>query len=127
MWILAMAWQDGISHTIPDYMIALLLACGLVHGLWEQRLLAGILGFVLCGLPVLILSVTLQHGEGIAGGDVKLCSALGALLGPLDGSLVILIALIGLSLWGLLGRKAKQRIPYTPFVFPANRPGIFLQ
>lgn len=121
------AWWDGVSHIIPEHMIALLLVCGLARGLWEHRLSEGLVGLVLCGLPILLLSVTLQHGEGIAGGDVKLCAALGSLLGPLDGSLVILIALMGLSLLGLLGRKVSKLIPFAPFVLPAYMAVIFLE
>lgn len=120
------AWRDGVSHTIPNYMIVLLLACGIARGLWYGKLLEKAVGFFACGLPILFLALMLRN-EGIGGGDIKLCAALGALLGPIDGYLVIMMALMGLSLWGLLDRKAHAVLPYAPFVLPAYVAVIFLQ
>ncbi len=122
----AAAWQDAVSHTIQKYVIVLLLVCGVLRGIWEQKLLDGAIGLFACGVPILLLSVTPRHGD-IGGGDVKLCAALGALLGPFNGSLVILIALMGLSLWGLCTQKAGKPIQYAPFVLPAYMAVIFLQ
>lgn len=120
----AIALQDGISHIIPGYMLALLLGCGVIHGFWEQVLLQGLLGFALCGLPILILSIIFP--DGIGGGDSKLCAALGFLLGPIEGCLVILLSLILLCIWGIFQRKRGQGIPFGPFVFPAYMAVIFL-
>lgn len=123
----ALAWQDGLSHKLPDPLILLLALCGVIRGIWDGQLLEGAVGLLICGLPILILSVTLRRGKGIGGGDVKLCAALGFLLGPLDGYMVILLALMGLSLWGLLARQTAKPIPYGPFVLPAYMAVIFLR
>lgn len=125
--LVALAWQDGISHTLPDPLILLLVFCGVIRRIWDGQLLGGVIGILICGLPILVLSVILRHGTGIGGADVKLCAAMGLLLGPLDGSMVMLIALMGLSLWGLLTDRTDKPIPYGPFVLPAYMAVIFLR
>lgn len=122
----AVAWQDAVSHTIPNYMIVLLLVCGALQGLLEDQLFVRVIGMAVCGGPALALAVTVKHAS-VGGGDVKLCAAFGALLGPIDGSLVILLALVLLSVWGIVGRKAARPIPYGPFALPAYLAVIFLQ
>ncbi|MEA4954816.1 MAG: prepilin peptidase [Pseudoflavonifractor sp.] len=110
------AWQDRATRTIPDALILLLIVCGAANAVWSGHPLAGLTGLAVCGLPPLIVSLVLKHGF-IGGGDVKLCAALGWLLGPVNGILVILLALIGLSGYGLL--RGRTAVPFAPFVFPA--------
>lgn len=117
------AWQDGTTKKIPDYLIILLAVCGLAKLIWGGSLLSALAGFAICGIPTLVLSISLKHGF-IGGGDVKLCAALGWLLGPVIGSMVILLALIGLSAYGLLWRQ--KVVPFAPFVFPAYLIMLFL-
>lgn len=110
------AWQDWATRTIPDALILLLAVCGAAKAVWGGHPLSALSGLALCGLPPMIVSLVLKHGF-IGGGDVKLCAALGWLLGPINGILVILLALIGLSGYGLL--RKHQAVPFAPFVFPA--------
>lgn len=82
------------------------------------------MGLLLCGLPILLVSISLQKGF-IGGGDIKLCAALGAFLGPLDGLLVLSGAVIFLSVFCLVKRAWRVRVPFAPFVFPAYVTFIF--
>lgn len=110
------AWKDWVTRTVPDALILLLAVCGAAKAAWGGSTLSALAGLVVCGLPPLIVSLVLKRGF-IGGGDVKLCAALGWLLGPVNGILVILLALIGLSGYGLL--RGRTAVPFAPFVFPA--------
>lgn len=107
---------DVKTRTIPSKWMVLLFCCGGLRALLAHTWWTAILGALVCGFPVLCVSITLTRGY-IGGGDVKLCAALGLLLGPVDGYMVILLALIFLSAYGLLRRK--MELPFAPFVFPA--------
>lgn len=112
------ALQDAEEYTISNYGIALLFLCGAAgivrHGSW----LDSFAGLAICGIPILAISLLIRRGY-IGGGDVKLCGALGFFLGPWLGSMVILVALMLMSVYGLMRRKVYQLIPFAPFVFPA--------
>ncbi len=117
------AWQDAMTRIIPNRLLLLLLLLGGVNAVWDGAWITAILGLLLCGVPILILSVMSREGR-IGGGDVKLCGILGFLLGQIRGCVVILLALMLLSVYGLCRRK--QALPFAPFVFPAYVITIFL-
>lgn len=119
------AWQDTTDHTVSNYSVALLFACGIATALQHGSWLSAIAGMTVCGLPVLIVSLLVRHGH-VGGGDVKLCGALGFFLGPWGGSIVILAALIFLSVFGLVRHKERQPIPFAPFIFWAYLISSFL-
>lgn len=119
------ALQDAEEHTISNYSIALLFLCGAASILRCGSWLSAIAGMAVCGFPILILSLVIRRGY-IGGGDVKLCGALGFFLGPYLGILVILMALMIMSAYGLVRRKVNQLIPFAPFVFPAYLISPFL-
>lgn len=115
--LLAIAWADTTRHQIPALFVALLICCGIVRAFWRGGWPEMFMGLLLCGLPILLVSISLQKGF-IGGGDIKLCAALGAFLGPIDALLVISAALICLSVFGLAKHAENRRIPFAPFVFP---------
>lgn len=119
----AIAWQDAMTKTIPNRLLLLLLLCGGANALWDSSWSPAILGLLLCGVPILLVSV-LPIGGQIGGGDVKLCGILGFLLGPVGGCLAILLALMLLSVYGLCRRK--RALPFAPFVLPAYIAAVFL-
>lgn len=110
------AWQDTISRMIPGKLLLLLFGCGVANAWWSGAWCTAGLGLLVCGLPVLGVSL-IPWGNEIGGGDVKLCAALGFLLGPAEGLMVILRAVFYLSVYGLLRRK--QALPFAPFSFLA--------
>lgn len=119
------ALQDAEEYTISNYGIALLLLCGVAnivrHGSWLDALA----GLAICGIPILAISLLIRRGY-IGGGDVKLCGALGFFLGSWLGSMVILVALMLMSAYGLMRHKGNRPIPFAPFVFPAYLLSPFL-
>jgi len=121
-----MAVWDYKTHTIPLQLIAALLLCAGVRTLCFNLIPEAVLGLLICGVPTWIVATHLKGANKIGGGDIQLCGALGAFLGPADGLLVISYALIALALVGLLLRKARVPIPFAPFVFPAYLAVIFL-
>ena len=115
----AIAGTDAAHHQIPDGLIGLLLLCGVVHALLDGVVVGGMAGLLICGLPTLLLSLSLKSGF-IGGGDIKLCAALGWLFGPVDGLLVMLAAFVALASYGLITHAKNKPIPFAPFVFLAH-------
>lgn len=109
------AWTDGMSHRIPDRTVLLFTLCGLAQGFITNSIGWAIWGGLLIGVPLLVLAV--HFSKGIGGGDVKLCTALGVVLGAADGLLVICGGLIFLSLYGILTHAQGKQIPFAPFLF----------
>lgn len=115
--LFTIACVDAKRHYIPDFFVALLICCGVVPAFWTGGWAEMLMGLLLCGLPILLVAISLKKGF-IGGGDIKLCAALGAFLGPIDALLIILVALICLSVFGLAKHAEHMRIPFAPFVFP---------
>lgn len=104
-----------MTHRIPDRTAGLLALCGLAQSFMKCNIGHALLGGVMIGVPLLLLAVCFD--KGIGGGDVKLCAALGVLLGVVDGLLVICGGLIFLSLYSILTRAHGKHIPFAPFLF----------
>lgn len=115
----AIAVYDARTHIIPGKLLLCMAVIDAVNAVHTGTLVTMLAGVLACGLPVLIFSLLVGHGKAIGGGDVKLCAALGGLLGPQDGAMTILTALVLLSVWGLLTATKKRPIPFGPFALLA--------
>lgn len=108
-------WQDARKREIPLYSIVSLLILAVLRVvLREGTALSAVSGLLLIGGPLLLAAVLLDDGRCIGGGDVKLCAALGALLGPLDCLILIALAAVLLAASALILRK--KAMPLAPFV-----------
>lgn len=109
----AAAWADLRARRVPDGCSFLVASCGvlgvvlngwpLAEVLWGLLLLGGV--FLLCGAVV---------PANVGGGDIKLCAALGLLLGPLAGALMAAFALMLAVAWG--GLFKVKAVPLAPFL-----------
>jgi len=121
-----LAWVDARSHRIPDDVILFLLLCGLYKiYLGGIQFSDAIFGLVTVGLPVFCFAIFLEKYAVMGGGDIKLCAALGFLFGYAVGYTTILLAIIFMSLTGLIFRR--KAMPFAPFVLPAYCITIFLR
>ncbi|MEM5780514.1 MAG: prepilin peptidase [Lawsonibacter sp.] len=109
------AWQDWRTRQIPDWLVVFLAACGILRiTLYGASLWAGLSGLLLLGLP--LLACGLCSPTSMGGGDIKLCAALGFLLGPLMGGVLLLAALLAGTIYGAIRRE--NRVPLAPFLLP---------
>jgi leader peptidase (prepilin peptidase)/N-methyltransferase len=101
-----------ISNTVAPWVMT--LSFGIMPSL---TLADRWFGFVVCFLPVLMVSIAMPKGLG--GGDVKLLGAFGFALGAWDGIIVQLIAmclsLAGCLIWNAVAKKSVTR-PIAPFL-----------
>lgn len=107
------AFFDFKQHRIPDWTVFLLLCCAAFNiAAGQAALLPSMLGFLAAGCPLWLIAA---GGNDLGGGDVKLCAALGALLG-LEQMLVLLaLALLALIISGKLQKK--RCLPFAPYVW----------
>lgn len=109
------AWEDYRRRIIPNWTVNLILFCSVCKLVNYPSLLPNaLLGFLAIGGLLLTAAVAM---EGIGGGDVKLCTALGLLSGFDLGWVILLLSLSMLLVFGLL-RDAKA-LPFAPFVWLA--------
>ncbi|MEA4894080.1 MAG: prepilin peptidase [Oscillospiraceae bacterium] len=73
-----------------------------------------IIGLLCVGLPMLVLSCVIDHGNGIGGGDVKLCATLGFLLGAEYALFLIVAALLLFVAYAWI--SGRKDAPFAPFV-----------
>lgn len=111
------ACRDLKVREIPNWIPVLLLCTGLI-GIHP---LDSCLGLVLTGLPYFLAAVLVRRGDGIGGGDWKLMSACGFILGIWGGILQSVISLMLAVLSGcaiaLVQKKTIKeiRLPLAPF------------
>lgn len=114
--LLAAAWADWRTREIPDACVFLIAACGVMNiALNGFPALRAVAGLLLLGAPLLLYGLLLP--SGIGGGDIKLCAALGLLLGPLAGGVMLVLALLLTALYGLCRRTGA--VPFALFLLPA--------
>ncbi len=129
-------FTDVRSRRIPNWLVLPFLPLGIAVSAWfrgwhgvEQSLAGAGLGIAIFGI--------LYWGFGMGAGDVKLCAAIGAWIGPnqfliavvliaLAGGLVILIWAVSRSLLRMVGRRTKEeaslgslmetKMPYAPAI-----------
>jgi Flp pilus assembly protein protease CpaA len=112
----AAAWWDGRARQIPDACVFLLAACGLMNfALSGRTLWDGLAGLLLLGGPLFLCG--LFSPSSIGGGDIKLAAALGLLLGPLAGAVLLGTALLAGVMYSVV--RQIKRSPLAPFVLPA--------
>lgn len=110
--LLCMAISDIRTRHIPDSLILLLLAFGIL-GICARAgsLFSAFLSLLFVGIPMLILSV--RMGDGIGGGDVKMCAATAFCFGAEPVLWIICITLILMVCICKLLRK--QALPMAPY------------
>ncbi len=137
IWLISVAYIDGKTHRIPNpwivYGLAAWLAFYLIEGIMGFGWLALLMhsGFgLLMGGGVLLLSAAVSKG-GMGMGDVKLYAVLGLMVGWQGVFNLLLIALIGTVVYGLIMIASKKMdrkslIPMGPFVYIAMIAAILL-
>lgn len=125
MWLLLeMAIADQKYRIVPDQLIILLAvsAFGFIpfHGSWQACLLGGITGFSVM-LVMALLGKLAYRRDVLGGGDIKLFSALGLILGT--GGVLLVFGMTALFSAGhfiwLLARKKLKRtdsVPMVPYI-----------
>ncbi len=107
------AYCDFKQRIIPDWTVFLLLCCTVLNTATGQAaFLPSLLGLLVIGIP---LWLTAARGNEIGGGDVKLCAALGALLGVEKMLCLLALALLALIINGKLQKK--RCLPFAPYVW----------
>lgn len=118
MIMLYAAVVDFKTRRIPDFVPAGILLCGVL------RILSGLLtipetaiGMFANGLPLLLFAVFAKSGKAMGGGDVKLCAALGFMLGFYSGYFVIALGLFfSLFYAKVTARQKNSSVPLAPFL-----------
>lgn len=126
--IIPLLWaavSDVKKRTIPAAPLILLAVLGAskVILFWPNETVSAIVGFFVIGVPMLLLAIFLDKGNGIGGGDVKLCALLGFLLGLESALLIIVGALLMMVIIAVIARK--KELPFAPFVL-INYSGVFI-
>ena len=110
-------WETDVTKLRPEDFPVAEDVCRYLNAHEDQRAqdLATLLNdMAAIGIP---LWLTAAKGGGIGGGDVKLCAALGALLGLEKMLFLLILALLSLTASGKL--RKKRRLPFAPFVWGA--------
>lgn len=112
------AMWDMKKREIPDFIPAMLLACGLI----DFRPAPSVAGLLLLGTAFLLAAaLPRRDGFSIGGGDVKLMGACGFVLGVWPGLIqailsLSLVVLIGVAICRLEKRPLSAvRLPLAPF------------
>jgi len=112
--LFAAAVQDWRTRKVRDLWWVLITLISILIAWLEKAWLHHLLGFLLLGIPILIFSVIT---DGAGGGDVKLCMALGALVGVWQGYLILALALVILIV--CLKLRKRSRGAFAPPLFAA--------
>lgn len=137
IWLISVAYIDGKTQRIPNvwilYGLAAWVVFYLIEGLmgfgWLPLLGQALLGVLMGGGVFLISAVVSKGGMGM--GDVKLYTVLGLMVGWQGVFNLILIALVGSVVYGLImiaskKMNRKSMIPMGPFTFIAMVIAILL-
>lgn len=109
------ALQDIRSRNIPNWTILLIFCCAILNiAAGALTLQEAVLGAAGTGATFLLAAI---HRDGIGGGDVKLCAALGAVLGIKRMLALTILALLTLVLVGKV--KKQNSMPLAPFAWGA--------
>lgn len=109
------AWKDGKTHRIPDNCFKAVLGCAAANVIFGEMKLQEA-GFGLAIIGAILLMFTCADSESIGGGDIKICAAIGALVGAFSGLLIVAAALTSMVAYSAL--RHKMTLPFAPFLFP---------
>ena len=126
--LLEMAIADIKYRIVPDQLILLLTVCALGFipylGGWKSCLLGAAIGFGIMGMTALLGKMTYKR-DTLGGGDIKLFTSLGLIMGP--AGIVITIVLTTLissvHLVFLLSTKKIKKtdtVPMVPYIAIAS-------
>jgi len=140
--LLLLAFIDLDTRRLPNSLVGLLAACGLMGavfsqvtgiasvplasaggGLLSQPLVSALVGAVASAGLALVIALVYQRmrkTEGFGMGDVKLLAAIGIFLGPFGLMVFFLGSAMG-AIWGLVaarstGRSIRAAFPFGPFL-----------
>jgi prepilin peptidase CpaA len=129
-------FTDLRSRRIPNWLVLPFLPLGIAVSAWFHGWHGVVQSLEGAGLGIVIFGI-LYWKFGMGAGDVKLCAAIGAWIGPsqfliavvmiaLAGGLVILIWAVSRSLLRMVGRRTKEeaslgslmetKMPYAPAI-----------
>lgn len=118
------SWIDMRSLKLPDALTATIAVAAVLLAVLSPRtsLVSAVLGMLLAGGLTLICAIIASRRAGMqamGGGDIKLAAAIGAWVGALDVSWMLLgaalIGLIAFALRAAVGADgAKRIIPFGP-------------
>lgn len=118
--LIYIAIKDCKTHKITNWSLLILLAVGM-GATWQQPLtiMDRIIGTVLCGAPLLIISMMRPGAFG--GGDIKLLAIAGGLLGWRGGLLALCAGFLSGGLYSAImlatGKmKRKDQVALGPFL-----------
>ncbi len=126
--LLAVAWIDFDTKTIPDVVTIPGVGVGLAASLFVPPGLAGaVLGALCGGMSLWLVGALYERATGVpgmGGGDVKLAAMMGAFLGVGGVFGAIFLASLAGSVFGLLliarGKGSRRTpIPFGTFLAPA--------
>lgn len=122
VWLLCgLAFSDALYMRLPDEMTALLAVAALARAAMENELLAMASGALIGAGSFWALKIGYRGFRGIEGlgsGDIKLMAGLGALVGPWDLPLMLVLASGGAILFALAQGKAQAgtALPFGSFL-----------
>lgn len=133
LWILA--WIDALHYLLPDALTLVLLWIGLVYQALfaPNRLVDVVLAACIAYLLLYIIFYVywfLAKKQGLGFGDMKLLSAVGAWLGIVAVSNVLIVACLLAIFYTLasylMSRKIRKIIPFGPFIAISAAIYVFL-
>lgn len=120
MILLAIAWIDHDTMTIPDSLVIATLILAIVSMVLPgTSLIDRLIGFVCISIPMMLINVI--HADSFGGGDIKLCACLGLLMGWKELLVGMFIAVILAGIYGsylLITKKteAQAHMAFGPFI-----------
>ncbi len=126
--LLEMTIGDIKYRIIPDQLILLLTVCALgfipYHGSWKACLLGAAIGFGVMGATALLGKLAYKR-DALGGGDIKLFTSLGLIMGPVGIiGVIVLTTLIsaGHMIYLLVTKKIKKTdtVPMVPYIAVAT-------
>ncbi len=117
--LIVIAFIDLDHKLIPNVLTLPMIIIGLFFRMWQGEIIAGILGVLIGGGPLLL--VTLFYPKGMGMGDVKFLAMAGVFLGwekalfiLFSGSFLGILVIIPLMLLKKIDRKTA--FPFGPFL-----------
>ncbi|MFP4697772.1 MAG: prepilin peptidase [Eubacteriales bacterium] len=114
---------DISKKIIPNYLVVLILALGLINGIIHNSLYTVFSGVFIPSLILIILKYKINLCY-IGAGDIKLLSAIGSWVGWFLNIYIFLSACVIALLFSLFCilffNKSLKSVPFTPFLFAST-------